>query len=102
LGNKLFIGNIAFSLDDSALNTLFSEHGTVQSARIVTDKHSGRSRGFGFVEMGTDSEAQAAIMAINGKQVDGREIAVSVAKPQAPREGGFGGGQRSSGSSNRW
>lgn len=96
MGNKLFIGNISFSVDDSALNELFAGFGTVSSARVVTDKHSGRSRGFGFVEMGSDSEASAAINGLNGKDVAGREMSVSEAKPQAPRENSYG-SQRSGG-----
>jgi len=97
MGNKLFIGNISFSVDDSSLTDAFSQYGTVTSARVVTDKHSGRSRGFGFVEMSSDAEATAAIEGLNGKDFSGRELAVSEAKPQAPREGGGGYGDRSSG-----
>jgi RNA recognition motif-containing protein len=99
LKGKLFIGIIVFSVDDSSLTDAFSQYGTVTSARIVTDKTSGRSRGFGFVEMANDTEASAAINGMNGKALDGRELAVSEAKPKAPGEARGGYSQRSRSSS---
>lgn len=80
--NKLFVGNISWDAKDEDLEQLFAEFGEVTSARIVTDKFTGKSRGFGFVEMGTDEEAQAAVDALNGKDWMGREIAVNVARPK--------------------
>lgn len=80
--NKLFVGNLSWDASDEDLQKLFEEHGQVTSARIVTDKFSGRSRGFGFVEMGSDEEAQAAIAALNDQEFMGRPIAVNVAKPR--------------------
>ncbi|MBV2168424.1 MAG: RNA-binding protein [Bdellovibrio sp.] len=96
MGKKLYVGNLSYSLDDQYLVDLFSEFGTVESARIVTDRDSGRSKGFAFVEMSSDSEAQAAIEKLNGTEQQGRAMNVSEAKPMAPREnrGGFGGGNR--------
>lgn len=99
MGKKLYVGNLSYSLDDQYLVDLFSEFGTVESARIVTDRDSGRSKGFAFVEMSSDSEAQAAIEKLNGTDQQGRAMNVSEAKPMAPREnrgggGGFGGGNR--------
>lgn len=97
MGKKLYVGNLSYSLDDQYLVDLFSEFGTVESARIVTDRDSGRSKGFGFVEMSSDEEAQAAITKLNGTDQQGRAMNVSEAKPMAPREGGrggFGGGNR--------
>lgn len=94
MGKKLYVGNLAFSMTDSALEEAFSQCGTVESARVITDRDSGRSKGFGFVEMSTDEEATAAIEKMNGQTVEGRALNVSEARPQAPREGGggFGGG----------
>jgi RNA recognition motif-containing protein len=80
--NKLFVGNLAWSVADSDLEGLFSQYGTVQSSNVVMDKFTGKSRGFAFVEMGSDEEAQAAITALNGKDFQGREIAVNVARPK--------------------
>ncbi len=96
MGKKLYVGNLSYSLDDQYLVDLFSEFGTVESARIITDRDSGRSKGFAFVEMSSDSEAQAAIEKLNGTDQQGRAMNVSEAKPMAPREnrgGGFGGGR---------
>jgi RNA recognition motif-containing protein len=95
MGKKIYVGNLSFSLDDQSLAEIFTSFGTVESARIVTDRDSGRSKGFGFVEMSTDSEAASAIEKLNGTEQAGRSINVSEAKPMAPREGGGGG--RSSG-----
>lgn len=94
MGKKLFIGNLAFSVTDAELENAFSAQGTVQSAKIITDRDTGRSKGFGFVEMSTDSEAADAIAQMNGSDLGGRALTVSEAKPQAPRTGGggFGGG----------
>ena len=90
--NKLYVGNLAYSFRDDDLNQLFSAHGQVQSAKVMMDRDTGRSKGFGFVEMGSASEAQAAISALNGQSVEGRALAVNVARPREERPGGFGGG----------
>ena len=96
MGNKLYVGNLPFSATDEALRGSFSECGTVNSARIITDRDSGRSKGFGFVEMSTSAEAEQAISRYNGANWEGRAMTVNEAKPMAPREGGgrggFGGG----------
>lgn len=96
MGKKLFVGNLSYNLDESALGQLFGEHGTVESVAIVSDRETGRSRGFGFVEMANDSEAQAAIEALNGAECGGRTITVNEARPREdrPRGGGGGGGGR--------
>jgi len=91
MGKKLYVGNLSFDVDSSELQRMFEPYGTVESAQVVTDRETGRSRGFGFVEMGTDQEAQAAIEALAGKQAGGRTLTVNEAKP---REGGGGGGGR--------
>jgi cold-inducible RNA-binding protein len=88
MGKKLYVGNLAFSVTDSTLQQMFGAHGTVQSAQVIMDRDSGRSKGFGFVEMGNDQEAQAAIQSLNMKEVDGRSLKVNEAKPKA--EGGGG------------
>lgn len=104
MGNKLYVGNISFNTTDQDLADLFSQAGTVSSVKIITDRETGRSKGFGFVEMSSDSEAQSAIEKFNGTEVGGRSLTVSEARPMAPREGGggggggFGGGGRRSGS----
>jgi RNA recognition motif-containing protein len=94
MGSKLYVGGLPYSATESQLNDLFAQHGTVASARIITDKFTGQSRGFGFVEMSSQEEAQAAISAVNGTQMEGRTLTVNEAKPQEPRSGGgrFGGG----------
>ncbi len=92
MGTKLYVGNLAYSVDKSSLEELFGDFGTVTSAQVIMDRETGRSKGFGFVEMGSDQEAQAAISALNGKNVDGRNLTVNEARPQEPRTGGFGGG----------
>jgi RNA recognition motif-containing protein len=92
MGKKLYVGNLSYDVDSSALEQLFSAHGTVQSAQIISDRDTGRSKGFGFVEMGSDAEAQAAIAALNGQQHDGRALTVNEAKPKENRSGGGGGG----------
>ena len=86
MGNKLFVGNLSFSVSYQTLMDTFAECGTVQSAKVITDRDSGRSKGFGFVEMSSDSEAQAAISRFNGADNSGRAMTVSIAKPMAPRE----------------
>jgi RNA recognition motif-containing protein len=85
MGKKLFVGNLPFSVNDETLQSLFGEVGTVESAKVITDRETGRSKGFGFVEMSTDDEAQAAIQRLNGKDCNGRAMTVSEARPQAPR-----------------
>jgi cold-inducible RNA-binding protein len=92
MGRKLYVGNLSYNTDSSQLQEIFSAHGSVQSAEVIADRETGRSKGFGFVEMGSDDEAQAAIAAMNGKEVDGRTLTVNEAKPKEPRSGGFGGG----------
>lgn len=92
--NKLYVGNLSYSFRDDDLNQLFSAHGQVQSAKVMMDRDTGRSKGFGFVEMGSAGEAQAAINALNGQSVDGRALAVNIARPREERPGGFGGGNR--------
>src|SRR6201991_1465464 len=94
MGSKLYVGNLSYNTTSSDLEQLFSQHGTVQSAEVISDRDSGRSKGFGFVEMGSDAEAQAAITALNGQQHDGRTLTVNEAKPREdrPRGGGGGGG----------
>jgi RNA recognition motif-containing protein len=115
---KLFVASLPFSMDDTALNELFAPFGTVAEARVATDKFSGKSKGFGFVTMGSAEEAQAAIKALDGSDVNGRQLVVNVAKPREDKpRGSFGGGSgggyrggnggggygaRDSGSSNRW
>ena len=96
MGRKLYVGNLSYEVDSSALQNLFTAHGTVESAQVITDRDTGRSKGFGFVEMGNDSEAQAAIAAMNGVEQDGRALTVNEAKPKENRSGGGGGGSRGS------
>jgi RNA recognition motif-containing protein len=93
MGRKLYVGNLAYSVTDGALEQLFGQHGTVQSAQIIMDRDTGRSKGFGFVEMGSDQEAQAAITALNLKEVEGRCLTVNEARPR-PEGGGRSGGAR--------
>ncbi|MBS1808425.1 MAG: RNA-binding protein [Acidobacteria bacterium] len=88
---KLYVGNLAFSVNQDDLTDLFSQAGTVESASVVTDRDTGRSRGFGFVEMSTKEEGEAAISQFNGSEVNGRSLTVNEAKPKESR-GGFGGG----------
>jgi hypothetical protein len=91
MGKKLYVGNLPYSVDDSALQTEFGKFGSVSSAKVITDRETGRSKGFGFVEMDSDDEANTAIEKMNGFSMGGRAINVSEARPQAPREGGGGG-----------
>jgi cold-inducible RNA-binding protein len=89
MGKKLYVGNLAYTVTDGDLTKLFEAHGTVQSAQVVMDRDTGRSKGFGFVEMGSDQEAQAAMTALNGQDSGGRPLTVNEAKPRT--EGGRGG-----------
>lgn len=91
MGSKIYVGGLPYSATESQLNDLFAAHGAVESARVITDKFTGQSRGFGFVEMSTAEEAKAAISALHGTQMDGRTLTVNEAKPQEPRSGGGGG-----------
>ena len=96
MGAKLYVGNLPYSVTEERLQQHFAQHGSVISARIITDKFSGRSKGFGFVEMSSDEEAQRATTALNGTDFEGRNIVVSEARPQQPRAarpGGAGGGR---------
>ncbi|MBI3543270.1 MAG: RNA-binding protein [Deltaproteobacteria bacterium] len=93
MGKKLYVGNLPFAATDDALRQIFTQAGTVESARVITDRDTGRSKGFGFVEMTTDAEATDAIAKFNGADYEGRPMTVAEAKPQAPREGGGGGGR---------
>jgi RNA recognition motif-containing protein len=96
MGKKIYVGNLTYGVSSSDLQQLFEEFGTVQSAQVIMDRDTGRSKGFGFVEMGSDAEAQKAIEALNGKNVDGRNLTVNEAKPREDRgsrgRGGYGGG----------
>ena len=94
MGTKLYVGNLSYGVNKDDLQQMFAAHGTVTSAQVITDRETQRSKGFGFVEMGTEQEAQAAIAALNGKNVDGRALTVNEARPQEPRSGGGFGGQR--------
>ena len=91
MGKKLYVGNLPFSATEQILVDTFSECGTVDSVKIITDRDTGRSKGFAFVEMSADSEAQSAISKFNGADYEGRAMTVNEARPQAPREGGGGG-----------
>jgi len=95
MGNKLYVGNLPYSFRDEDLQQTFSQYGSVGSAKVMMERDTGRSKGFGFVEMGSDAEAQAAIQGMNGQQVGGRGLVVNEARPmepRAPRSGGYGGG----------
>lgn len=92
MGKKLYVGNLAYGITDSDLTQLFAAHGTVQSVQVIMDRDTGRSKGFGFVEMGSDAEAQAAISALNGTEVEGRSLTVNEARPKPEGGGGRGGG----------
>ena len=95
MGNKLYVGNLPYSFRDEDLLQAFAVHGTVTSAKVMMERDTGRSKGFGFVEMGSDAEAQAAINGVNGQQFGGRGLVVNEARPmepRPPRSGGFGGG----------
>jgi RNA recognition motif-containing protein len=94
MGAKLYVGNLSYSVTEERLQQHFAQHGSVVSARIITDKFSGRSKGFGFVEMSSDDEAQRATTALNGTEFEGRNIVVSEARPQQPRAPRMGSGGR--------
>jgi cold-inducible RNA-binding protein len=95
MGRKLYVGNLGYGVSSSDLEQMFAAHGTVGSAQVIEDRSTGQSKGFGFVEMGSDAEAQAAINALNGQDHGGRALTVNEAKPREPRSGGgYGGGGR--------
>ncbi len=97
MAKKLYVGNLSYTVSSSDLEQLFAQHGQVVSAQIINDRDTGRSKGFGFVEMSSDAEADAAIAALNGQQNDGRTLTVNEARPREERSGGFGGGGRGGG-----
>ena len=92
MGKRLYVGNLSYNVTSSDLEQMCAEHGSVTSAEVVSDRSTGQSKGFGFVEMNSDEEADAAIEALNGKQHDGRTLTVNEARPRQPRGGGGGGG----------
>jgi RNA recognition motif-containing protein len=92
VGNKLYVGNLAYSVRDDSLLQAFAQFGTVTSAKVMMDRETGRSKGFGFVEMSSDAEAQSAINGMNGQALEGRAVVVNIARPREERPGGFGGG----------
>ncbi len=111
MSTKLYVGNLSFNTSTQDLETMFGESGTVQSTNIIEDRETGRSRGFGFVEMSSKEEAQNAISSLNGKEIDGRALTVNEAKPREDRGsnggggnrgGSYGGGNRGSGGGSRW
>src|SRR5437762_9244729 len=107
MSSKIYVGGLPYATTDAQLQEIFSAHGTVESARVITDKFTGRSRGFGFVEMSSSEEAQKAIQALNGTDLDGRNLTVNEARPQERRSGfggggGGGGGERRGGGRNRY
>ncbi len=93
MGSKIYVGGLPYAATEQQLSDLFAQHGAVESARVITDKFTGQSRGFGFVEMTASEDAQKAIAALNGTQMDGRTLTVNEAKPMEPRSGGGGGGR---------
>jgi RNA recognition motif-containing protein len=97
MGRKLYVGNLNYGVTESDLQRLFEAHGTVASAQVIMDRDTGRSKGFGFVEMGSDQEAQAAIAALNGQDLNGRPLTVNEARPKPQGGGGGGGGPRGRG-----
>ncbi len=101
MGSKIYVGGLPYSATESQLNDLFAAHGTVESAKVITDKFTGQSRGFGFVEMSTAEESKRAIEALNATQLDGRTLTVNEAKPQEPRSSGGRSGDRG-GRGARW
>jgi RNA recognition motif-containing protein len=92
MGRKLYVGNLSYSVTNADLEKLFSPHGTIRSAEVITDRATGQAKGFGFVEMENDEDAQAAISALDGKEHGGRALKVNEARPRETRSGGFGGG----------
>ena len=100
MGKKLYVGNLSYGVSDSTLQEMFSAHGNVESAQVIMDRDTGRSKGFGFVEMGSEQDAQAAIAAMNGKEMEGRTLTVNEARPKESGgggRGGFGGGRSGGG-----
>ena len=102
MGNKLYVGGLPYSVTEARLQEIFAAHGTVESAKVIKDKFTGQSRGFGFVDMGSGGEAQRAMQALNGTDMDGRTLVVNEAKPMERRDGGGGGRGDRSGGRNRW
>ena len=102
MGKKLYVGNLSYDVTDAVLEQLFAVHGTVQSAQVIMDRDTGRSKGFGFVEMSNDQEAQNAITGLNGQQHDGRALTVNEAKPREDRGGGGGRGGSGGGRRDRY
>ncbi len=94
MGKKLFVGNLSYEVDSNGLQEMFASHGTIESATVITDRATGQSKGFGFVEMANDDEATAAIEALNGQEHGGRPLTVNEARPREDRRGGGGGGGR--------
>ena len=94
MGNKLYVGNLPYSIRDNDLQQLFAQHGNVSSAKVMMERETGRSKGFGFVEMGSDTEAQDAINGLNGRSVEGRAMTVNIARPMEARPSFGGGGDR--------
>lgn len=92
MGKKIYVGNLNYGVTDEVLAETFAAYGTVDSAKVITDRDTNRSKGFGFVEMSTEDECAEAIENLNGKELEGRQLNVNEAKPRAPRTGGFGGG----------
>ena len=102
MGTKLYVGGLPYSVDEGRLQEIFSAHGSVESSKVISDKFTGQSRGFGFVEMSTGGEAKKAIDSLNGTQLDGRTLTVNEAKPMERRDNGGGGGGNRDGGRNRW
>lgn len=105
MGSKIYVGGLPYATSETQLQDLFAQHGTVESVKVITDRYTGQSRGFGFVEMASSDEAEAAITALNGTQLEGRTLTVNEARPLEARSGGrgaFGGGRGGSGKRNRW
>lgn len=103
MGSKIYVGGLPYSATEQELSDLFGQHGAIASTRIISDKFTGQSRGFGFVEMSSDTEAQSAITALNGAEMGGRTLTVNEARPQEPRTGGGGGfGGAGGGKRDRW
>ncbi|MCP9454918.1 MAG: RNA-binding protein [Nitrospira sp.] len=104
MGSKIYVGGLPYSATEQQLSDLFAVHGSVTSAKIITDKFTGQSRGFGFVEMSSEAEARAAIAALHGAEMGGRTLTVNEARPQEPRGGGrsFGGERSGGGKRDRW
>jgi RNA recognition motif-containing protein len=102
MSNKLYVGGLPYSVTEGQLQEIFAAHGTVESAKVITDRFTGQSRGFGFVEMSSGGEAQSAIQALNGTQLEGRTLVVNEAKPMQRRDGGGGGRDNRSSGRNRW